>query len=69
MVMVVDEAQRTTSRVRLYKRDKSNAYGIVDVSWVAYLLRREGVQPHPARWYQRYLQQVWVISITAAEVN
>ena len=40
-----------------------------DLSGVAYLLRCEGVQPQAARWYQRYLQQVRVIPITAAGVS
>ena len=42
---------------------------MVDLSGVAYLLRREGVKPQAARWYQRCLQQVRVISITAARVS
>ena len=69
MAMILDEARETTGRATLYKRDRSNAYGTVDLSRVAHLLRREGVQPQAARWYQRYLQLVQVISITAAGVS
>ena len=69
MAMILDEARETTGRATLYKRDRSNAYGTVDLSGVAYLLRRQGVQPQAARWYRRYLQQVRAISITAAGVS
>ena len=69
MVIILDEARETTGRATWYKWDGSNAYGTVDLSGVAYLLRREGVQPQAARWYQRYLQQVRVISIMAAGVS
>ena len=65
--MIMDEARETTGRVTLYKRDRSNAYGTADLSGVAYLLRREGVQPQAASRYERYLQQVRVI--TAARVS
>ena len=69
MAMILDEARETTGRATLYKRDRSNAYGTVDLSGVACLLRCEGVQPQAARWYQGYLQQVRVISIMAAGVS
>ena len=45
MAMILDETRETTGCATLYKRDRSNAYGKVDLSGVAYLLRREGVQP------------------------
>ena len=53
----------------LCKRDKSNAHRTVDLFGVAYLLRHEGIQPQAARWYQRYMQKVRVISITAGGVS
>ena len=43
MAMIPDEARETTNRATLYKRNRSNACGTVDLSGVAYLLRREGV--------------------------
>ena len=67
--MILDEARETTDRGTLYKRTRSIAYGKVDLSEVAYLLRRERVQPQAAKWYQRYLQQVRLIRITVAGVS
>ena len=69
MAMILDEARETTSRATLYKRERSNAYGTMDLLGVVYLLRREGVQPKAARLCPRYLQQVPVISITVAGVS
>ena len=55
MAMILDEARETTGRATLYKRDRSNAYGIVKSSGVACLVRRKGVRSQAARWYHRYL--------------
>ena len=69
MAMIVDEARESSSRATSYKRDRSNAYGTLDLSGLAYLLIREGVQPQVARWYQRYRQQVRVISIMVSGLS
>ena len=45
MAMILDEARETTGWATLYKRDRSNAYGLVDRSRVAYLLQPEWLQP------------------------
>ena len=67
--MIVDKVRETNNRAILCKRDKSNAYGTMHLSGVVYLLKREWVNTQAARWYQRDLQQVRVISITAPGVS
>ena len=50
----------------LYKRDRSNTYGTVNLAGVAHLLQEAGVDPPKARWYQRYVQWAQIVSVTAA---
>ena len=69
IAMILDEAPETSERATLCKRDRSSAYGTVDLSGVAFLLQREGVQPQAARWYQQYLPQVRVVSVTAVGMS
>ena len=66
LTMLLDHTREQSGRVVLYKRDRSNVYGTVDLAGVAHLLREAGVDPPKARWYQRYVQWAQIVSATAA---
>ena len=53
--MLLDHVTEQQGEVVLCKRDRSNAYGTVDLSGIAILLQEAGVDPPKARWYQRYV--------------
>ena len=53
----------------LYKRDRSNAYGTLDLAGVAHLLQEAGVDSPKARWYQRYVQWAQIVLVTTAGTN
>ena len=56
LTMLLDHMREQGSNVVLYKRDRSNVYGMMDLADVAHLLQEAGVDPPKARWYQRYVQ-------------
>ena len=48
----------------LYKRDKTNAYGRVDTGQLAAMLASQGIPPRGATWFQQYVQQGRIQSVT-----
>ena len=64
--MLQDHVREQRGDVVLYKRDRSNAYGTVDLSGIAFLLQTAGVDPPKARWYQRYVTWARIITVTGA---
>ena len=64
--MLLDHVREQRGDVVLYKRDRSNAYGIVDLSGIAFLLQTAGVDPPKARWCQRYVTWARIITVTGA---
>ena len=66
LTMLLDRTREQNSSVALYKRDRSNAYGTVDLAGVAHLLQEAGVDPSKARWYQHCVQWAQIVSVTAA---
>ena len=64
--MLLDHVLEQQGDMVLYKRDRSNAYGTVDPSGIAFLLQTAGVDPPKARWYQRYVQGARIVTVTGA---
>ena len=64
--MLLDHTREQGSNVVLYKRDRNNAYGTVDLAGVVHLLQEAGVGPPKAHWYPRYVQWAQLVSVTAA---
>ena len=56
LTMLLDHTREQGSSVVLYRRDRKNAYGTVDLAGVAHLLQEAGVDLPKARWYERYVQ-------------
>ena len=61
--MNVEHAEEQGKSVIVYKRDRSNAYGTVDLKEVTHLLQEAEVPPPVAQWYQKYVQWARIISI------
>ena len=66
VTMTIEHVEEQGDTVIVYKRDRSNAFGTVDLNGVAHLLQEAGVPPPEARWYQRYVRWARIVSITAA---
>ena len=66
VTMTTEHAEEQGDTVIVYKRDRSNAFGTVDLNGVTHLLQDAGVPPPEARWYQRYVRWARIVSITAA---
>ena len=43
--MLLDHVREQQGEVVVYKRDRSNAYGTVDLSGIVFLLQEAGVHP------------------------
>ena len=64
--MLLDHVWEQRGDVVLYKRDRSNAYGTVDLSGIAFLLQTAGVDPPKARLYQRYVTWARIVTVTGS---
>ena len=49
--MLLNDTREQGSSVVLYKRDRTNGYGTLDLAGVAHLLQKVGLDPPKARWY------------------
>ena len=49
--MLLEHSRERGHDVVVYKRDKDNAFGTVDLNGVAFLLSEEGVPLPAERWY------------------
>ena len=52
------------SQLIIYKRDKTNAYGTVDSGQLAAILTLYGMPVEGASWFQQYVQQALIQSVT-----
>ena len=55
VTMLLEHSKEQGHDVVVYKRDKKNAVGTVDLNGVAFLLSEERVLLSAARWYQEYM--------------
>ena len=51
VTMALEDAEEWSDTLVVYKRDRSNAFGTVDLNGIAHLLQEAGVPPPMARWY------------------
>ena len=66
LTMLLNHTREQGSSAVLYKRDRSNAHGTVDLVGMAHLLQEAGVDLPEARWCLCYVQWVQIYSVTAA---
>ena len=57
-------ARENGTQLTRYKRDKTNAYGRVDTGPLAAILISQGVPQAGAVWFQRYVPQSIIQSVT-----
>ena len=63
-VFFANHAIETGTNFYIYKRDKVNAFGSIDQDQIASSLHRMGIPAGAAQWFQRYVKQAVIASVT-----
>ena len=63
-VMFANHALEHQTDLFIYKRDKVNAFGSIDQAQIATSLSRMGIDAGSSQWFQMYVSQAIIISVT-----